>query len=80
VNFPEELIDERDVLLSMKYGHIFVEPGVEQVITFVASVPETIRFILARAEFEYSDKRTHSSERVFTPSAPVACMGQQNKP
>lgn len=67
VNFPEKLFDEQDVLFSQKYDHIFVEPGVEQEVTFVAAIPETIAFVLARAEFEYSDSRTHSTERMFMP-------------
>ena len=72
VGFPEKLVDEQDVLFSTNYGHIFVEPGVEQEVTFVAAIPETIGIILARAEFEYPDEkeRTHSIERVFVPAAP----------
>ena len=65
VAFPERLIDEEDVLFSKKYGHIFVEPGVEQLITFVGAIPGNMTFILVRAEFEYTDGRTHSTERVF---------------
>lgn len=67
ISFPEKLIDEPDVLFSKNYGHIFVEPGVEQEITFVAAVPENISLMLARAEFRYLDTRTHSTERVFNP-------------
>jgi hypothetical protein len=65
VDFPERVIDEPDVIMAKKYSHIFVEPGVEQTITFVGAVPEEIGFILARAEFRYSDSRTHSTERLF---------------
>lgn len=71
LKFPEKLIDEQDVLLSQKYGHIFVEPGVEQIITFVGSLPTSVSLILARAEFEYTDSRTHSTERVFSLCAPA---------
>jgi hypothetical protein len=63
VQFPEKLLDTE--VVHEKYGHIFVEPGVEQVITFVAKIPADVRFILARAEFVYSNSNPHSAERVF---------------
>lgn len=69
LSFPETLIDETNVIFHGKYQYIFVEPGVEQVITFVGTVPEAMSFILARAQFEYSDGRTHSTERVFSPAS-----------
>ncbi|SDJ47277.1 hypothetical protein SAMN04487926_15324 [Paraburkholderia steynii] len=69
VAFPARVIDEEDVLFSKRYAHIFVEPGVEQLITFVGAIPEEISFILVRAEFEYADGRTHSTERVFATGA-----------
>jgi hypothetical protein len=75
VAFPESLIDESDVLFSRKYKHIFVEPGVEQNITFVGAIPDNMTFILVRAEFEYEDGRTHSTERVFAPTAPEPSKG-----
>lgn len=69
VSFPERLIDEPDVLFSRKYAHVYIEPGVEQTITFVGAIPQNIGFILARAEFEYGNGRTHSTERVFATAA-----------
>jgi hypothetical protein len=65
VEFTQKIIDDADVLYKDKYGSIFVEPGVTQKLTFVARVPSNIRFVLARAEFEYSSGLTHSAERVF---------------
>lgn len=65
VEFPRKLIDDADVLYTDKYGSIFVEAGVSQKLTFVARIPADIRFVLARAEFEYLSGLTHSAERIF---------------
>jgi hypothetical protein len=65
VEFPEQIIDDADVMYKKKYGSIFVEPGVTQSLTFVARIPVEMRFILARAQFEYDSRRTHSAEKVF---------------
>ncbi len=35
----------------------FVEPGVEQRISYVARIPENVGFILVRAQFEYSKEK-----------------------
>jgi hypothetical protein len=65
VEFPQSIVRDADVLHSRKYASIFVEPGVTQTMTFVAKIPDNIRFLLARAEFEYKSGKTHSAERVF---------------
>jgi hypothetical protein len=65
VEFPHRIVNDADVLYQKKYGSIFVEPGVTQTLTFNACIPAEIRFVLARAEFEYKSGRTHSAERVF---------------
>jgi hypothetical protein len=65
VEFPQKLIDDTDVLYTNKYGSIFVEAGITQKLTFVAPIPADIRFVLARAEFEYLSGLTHSAERLF---------------
>ena len=69
VEFPEKVVDDADVMYKVKYGSIFVEPGVTQRLTFVAKIPAGIRFVLARAQFNYDSNRTHSTERVFETSA-----------
>jgi hypothetical protein len=66
--FPEKLLDDQDVIVSERYSHVFVEPGVEQLITYVTTVPEEFSLIRARAEFEYykaKRARTHSTESIF---------------
>ncbi len=52
-------------IVHEKYSYIFVEPGVEQVITYVTKIPAEYRFILARAEFRYDRLNPHSAEEVF---------------
>jgi hypothetical protein len=65
VEFPHKLIDDADVLYTDKYGSIFVEGGITQKLTFVATIPADTRFVLAWAEFQYLSGLTHSAERVF---------------
>ena len=66
LQFPLKLIDDQEVIYSEKYGHIFVEPGVNQKITFVTKIPQSCKYIDARAEFTYEShrSRSHSIERV----------------
>jgi hypothetical protein len=66
--FPVALVRDADVLYKQKYDHIFVEPGITQEITFVTKIPADMAFLLARAEFKYDDRRTHSTERVIVVS------------
>ena len=65
VEFPERILDDADVMYKKKYGSIFVEPGVTQKLTFVAKIPSDIRFVLARAQFQYDSDHSHSTERLF---------------
>ncbi len=43
----------------------FVEPGVVQRFTYVARIPEHIRFILVRSGFKYHETSRHSAQKVF---------------
>src|SRR5262249_7709147 len=61
--FPQKLFDAE--IVHEKYGYIFVEPGVEQLISYITKVPASARFVLARAEFRYKNFDPHSAERVF---------------
>ncbi len=63
VEFPTEVFKAE--VVHAKYSYIFVEPGVQQVITFVTKIPTSYRFILARAEFHYNRYKPHSAESVF---------------
>lgn len=62
---PDKLIDDAEVVFKENYSHIFVEPGVNQDITYLTRIPAKYRFVSLRAEFRYDDERTHSTERLF---------------
>jgi hypothetical protein len=66
-SFPEKLIDDEEVIYKAKYDHIFVEPGVEQTITYCTAIPAEMAFIVAHVKFFYDKEELwpHSAERVF---------------
>lgn len=43
----------------------FVEPGIVQKFSYVARIPEDIRFILVRSRFKYHKNSKHSAQKVF---------------
>lgn len=43
----------------------FVEPGIAQRFSYVARIPETVRFILVRSSFKYHKNSEHSVQKVF---------------
>lgn len=61
--FPDKLIQAE--VIPKGFGYLFVEPNVEQVITYTARIPDDYRFIMAHAEFHYDSDTPHSTERVF---------------
>lgn len=70
-NFPKEIV-KTNVLKkkgeeneTKKEKEWFVEPGVVQRFTYVARIPENIRFILVRSKFKYHEKSEHSAQKVF---------------
>ncbi len=64
LNFPESLFKAE--LIPEEFIYYFVRPGIAQPFTFTTTVPEDIRFILARAAFKYENSNDlHTSERVF---------------
>lgn len=62
LEFPHEILDV-DVLPN----RVFIEPGVNQRITYVTVVEETYEYVLANAEFSYESPRLvpHTAERMF---------------
>lgn len=64
---PDKVFSKAEMVFR-KFGHLFVEPGVSQQITFFARVPTRYRFVSIRAEFRYDHTRTHSAERLFKTS------------
>ena len=65
IEFPVRILKDAEVLYKPKYDYIFVEPGISQPITFVTRIPEDIRFIAVRVEFNYDNFNPHSAEKVF---------------
>jgi hypothetical protein len=62
--FPVELLDSESIL-PKDYNYFFVEPGIEQVFTYVTKIPASVSYILAHAKFEYDQYTPHTTERVF---------------
>src|SRR5260370_181625 len=52
--FPESLINE-EVIPKKSINFFFIEPGVEQLITYVTRLPSSIKYILVHALFEYDE-------------------------
>ncbi len=69
LKFPEKLLQTQ--VIDKDFGYYFIEPDVNQVISFTTKIPENYRFVLVWAEFRYGDTRQrgegarHSAERVF---------------
>ena len=67
--FPVELF--KADLVPPDFGYYFVRPGIKQLITFTAMIPEGISFILARVSFKYvGSDDLHTAEKSFR--VPVA--------
>ena len=62
--FPVLLVND-NVIYKRKHSRIFVEPGINQTLTYVSKISSSVRFIVARVEFRYDQSRTYSVERVF---------------
>jgi hypothetical protein len=64
LSFPEKVLDDVSVI-PKGYNYFFVEPGVEQVLTYVTMIPASIKYVLAHAVFEYDEFTPHTAEKVF---------------
>jgi len=62
--FPMKIVDNASIL-PKDYSFFFVEPGIEQVFTYVTKIPLSVKYILAHAEFEYDKFTPHTTERTF---------------
>src|SRR5215813_1639768 len=71
VEFPVKIINKERVIPE-SLNFLFVEPGVQQSITYVTKVPTQIMYIVVYAEFWYDEVTPHTSERVFQLTAPSA--------
>jgi hypothetical protein len=62
LEFPDKLLDT-----NVLPNAVFIEPDVDQPITFVTRVGQAYDYVLATAEFSYrnADLEPHTAERVF---------------
>jgi hypothetical protein len=69
LKFPDKLLQAQ--VIDKDFAYYFVEPDVNQLITFTTKIPESYRFLVVWAEFRYGDTRQrgegarHSAERIF---------------
>lgn len=64
LNFPRRLVKQKSILPD-DYSFFFVEPGIEQVFTYITKIPINTKYLLVHAEFEYDKYTPHTTERVF---------------
>jgi len=68
LEFPVKIINKEEVIPKEGVNFLFVEPGVQQAITYVTKIPTQMLYIVAYVEFWYDKekkKTPHTSERVF---------------
>jgi hypothetical protein len=70
VEFPVRIINNARVIPE-SLNFLFVEPGVQQTITYVTKVPAQIGYIVVYTEFWYDKVTPHTSERVFRLTSPA---------
>ena len=64
LEFPQSLVDNVQIIPNT-LNFFFIEPGVEQIFTYVIRLPSSIKYILATASFWYDPYTPHATERVF---------------
>ena len=64
LEFPKTLIDNVPIIPDT-LNFFFIEPGVEQIFTYITRLPSSIKYILATASFWYDPYTPHTTERVF---------------
>lgn len=65
--FPHELLKRNLVPRTKrtKWNYIFIEPGVNQDISFTTLVPSDYSYLSAHVKFDYEEYRPHTAEAVF---------------
>jgi hypothetical protein len=64
IEFPISVVNAAEIVPST-LNYIFVEPGVEQAISYVTRLPAGVEYALVHVEFHYDNYTPHTSERVF---------------
>lgn len=63
LEFPEKIVE--DEVKPKNWNYIFVEPGVTQRLSYITIIDAEIKYITARAEFNYEEYKPHSGEKMF---------------
>lgn len=63
LEFPEKILE--DEVSPVKWGTIWVEPGVKQHVSYMTIIDEEFKFITAWAGFKYEKYSTHTTEKMF---------------
>ena len=63
LEFPEKIFE--DEVKPKNWNYIFVEPGVTQHLSYITIIDAEIKYITARAEFNYKQYKPHSTEKMF---------------
>src|SRR6266487_1007224 len=64
IAFPQTIINNIDIIPT-NLNFLFIEPEVEQMITYVTRLPSSAKYILVHVLFEYDKYTPHTIERVF---------------
>jgi hypothetical protein len=63
LEFPEKIVE--DEVKPNNLNYIFIEPGVTQRLSYITIIDAEIKYITARAEFNYEEYKPHSREKMF---------------
>ena len=63
VEFSEKIVE--DEVKPKNWNYIFVEPGVTQRLSYITIIEAEIKYITAKAEFNYEQYKPHSTEKMF---------------
>jgi hypothetical protein len=69
LEFPVKIVNMAEVI-PKSVNYIFVEPGVQQLVTYTTKIPAQVKYIAVYVEFWYDKVTPHTSERVFRLTAP----------
>lgn len=77
LEFPEKIVE--DEVKPKNLNYIFVEPGVTQRLSYITIIDAEIKYITARAEFNYEQYKPHSTEKMFEVSPTHSRRGETSK-
>jgi hypothetical protein len=74
INFPHKFWTGS--WLPPSWKHTFIDPGIENIYRYVATIPQTYSFVLLDGSFTYTNDKedSHHSTRVFQVPSPQAAQ------